>query len=89
MLGFMLSVTFDAAVSEAERGMMVDDLMALLDRHGLAAADPHGRAMELSVRRDGSQATDADRAIVRDWAARWTPYVVVDVGDITDLSRSG
>jgi hypothetical protein len=85
----MLSLTFDVDTSDAERDAMLDELIAILDQQGLAADGHRGRTMEVRVRRDGSQATDADRAIVRDWAARWTPYVAVDVGDITDLSRLG
>src|SRR5215831_7079143 len=59
ILGFVLSLTFDRDVSEADREAMLDDLMALLDRHGLAADGRRSRAMALSIRRDGSQATDA------------------------------
>ena len=89
ILGFMLSLTFDVDTSDAERDAMLDDLIAILDRQGLAAQGHRGRTMELSVRRDGSQATDADRAILHDWAARWDPWVAVEIGDIMDLSRSG
>jgi uncharacterized protein YggL (DUF469 family) len=97
ILGFTLSLTFDFDVAAAARDAMVDDLIDSLARHGLRVTRDGDRAIEwpivaktsrFAVRRDGSQATDADRALVREWADRWTPFVSVEVSDVMDLGRS-
>jgi uncharacterized protein YggL (DUF469 family) len=87
-LGFTVVLRLHSDVSEAERDTLIDDLIGVLERHGLSAAGRGDHTMEFVVRRDGSQATDADRAIVRDWAARWTARVTADVGDLADLARA-
>jgi uncharacterized protein YggL (DUF469 family) len=84
--GFTVTVTMRDDVTESERDMFIDDLLALLAPHGLSAAGQGDRVMEFVVRRDGSQATDADRTIVRDWAGRWTSRAEIDVSDIVDLA---
>ena len=48
---------------------------------------PSGRTREYLIRRDGAQATDEDRTLVRDWASRWASIASVDVGDIVDISQ--
>jgi uncharacterized protein YggL (DUF469 family) len=86
-LGFSVTLRLRADVSESERDTLIDDLMATLTAHDLSAAGRGDREMEFVVRREGSQATDADRAIVREWAARWTNQFSADIGDITDLGQ--
>jgi uncharacterized protein YggL (DUF469 family) len=87
-LGFTLTLTLHDDVTEDERDVLIDDLMSALERQGLSAAGHGDRTMEFIVRRDGSQATDADRGVVRDWAERWAARADVDVGDVTDLTRA-
>jgi hypothetical protein len=84
-LAFSVTLILSQDVSDTERDAVVADLIALLDRHGLSAAH-RGRRTELVVRREGSQTTDADRAIVRAWADRWADRLGVDVGDLRDLA---
>jgi hypothetical protein len=75
-------------VTEDERDAVIDDLLSALEREGLSVAGHGDRTMEFIVRRDGSQATDADRGVVRAWAERWAARADVDVGEVTDVARS-
>ena len=87
--GFTLTLTFAEGASEADYEAMIDDLFAMLEQHGLTAAGHGDQAtLEFVVRRDGSQATDADRAIVREWADRGTDRVAASVGDVVELTPS-
>jgi hypothetical protein len=73
--------------SDADKKMLNDDLVAYLETHGLCAS--HGRrALEYSISREGSQATNADRELVLAWADKWMPVADIDVSDLVDLSES-
>jgi hypothetical protein len=66
--------------------VVVDDLVARADSDGLVitrGVDP----LELTVHREGAQATHADRELVMTWAARWSDRASVTVGDLADLDR--
>lgn len=81
ILGFIVTIALpDDGVAA------VRDLVDVLEAHGLTARHGVGQVIELVVHREGSQATDADRAIVRDWAARWSGRATVTVGDLIDLA---
>ena len=84
-LAFSVTLTLSDDISDSERDALIRDLVALLDRHGLSGAR-RGRGTELVVRREGSQATDADRALVRAWADRRADRLGVAVGDLRDLA---
>jgi hypothetical protein len=78
ILGFIVRVKVEATTE------MLADLHRLLDANGLATDVPFD-ALELPIYREGSQATDADRQIIREWAERWAADV--EVSDLVDLNR--
>jgi uncharacterized protein YggL (DUF469 family) len=85
-LGFIITIDLRPSVSEADIDTLVDDLIDLLESHGLQTGGGGDTTLEFVVNREGGQATDADRALVRDWAARWSDHAAISVGDIVDLS---
>jgi hypothetical protein len=68
VLGFVVTLVVG---SEADRAPIAADLVDTLERSGLTAeARSNGRAsssLRYLVQRDGAQATDEDRALVRGW----------------------
>lgn len=84
MFGFTIDADLppmSAADSEALLASLTAVLQARgLERDGAAARD----RWSLVVRSEASQATDADRQAVQDWAAQH-PRIRVRVGDLTDL----
>jgi uncharacterized protein YggL (DUF469 family) len=86
VLGFVIRVALADLASESDADAVVDDLMAFLENHGLVGAGEGARTLEFVVHRDGSQADERDREMVRDWSARWTGRAKVDVGPLTDLN---
>jgi len=98
VFGFRVFIRPAPAAPEAGRvdvGAVADDLAALLDANDLVAAggrargDAAGGTREYVVTRDGSQATDADRTLVREWAARWRTRAAIEIGDLIDLQEFG
>jgi hypothetical protein len=55
----------------------------VLSGHGLEATGPG--TLAFVVTREGGQATNNDREIVRDWSARWSNVASITVGDLVDL----
>lgn len=86
VLGFVIRVTMAPAAAESDIDALIDDLMALLETNGLVGAGEGDRTLEFVVHRDGSQATEQDREIIRAWSSRWTHDATVDVGPIADLN---
>jgi hypothetical protein len=82
-LGFVVHVT-PRPGHEDEMNLLVADLEALLDTHGLTMSPSGHRGYAL--RREGSQATQMDRELVLAWAERWTRVADIRVSDITDLA---
>ena len=85
-LGFVITVALRPSAGEADIDALVDDLIDFLESHGLQTGGAGDTTLEFVVNREGSQATDADRALVREWAARWSDHAEISVGDIVDLS---
>ena len=86
VLGFVIRVALAPSASEADADAIVDDLMAFLENHGLVGAGEGAHTLEFVVHRDGSQADERDRDIVRDWSTRWTQRATIDIGPLTDLN---
>jgi uncharacterized protein YggL (DUF469 family) len=86
VLGFIIRVALDDSTTEADVDAVVDDLMAFLENHGLVGAGEGARTLEFVVHRDGTQADDRDREMVREWSQRWTSSAVIEVGPLTDLN---
>lgn len=79
ILGFVVRVA-----PSRETQAILADLRALLDATGLGT-DASIDATSLPIYREGSQATDADRQIIREWAEHRA--VDVEVSDLIDLNR--
>lgn len=92
MFGFVVHVAMRPAAIAIERDALANSLRRLLETHGLEGGGPWPRGggpvadVALMVRRVGAQATDADRQLVVEWAARWASTASVAVGDLVDLS---
>jgi uncharacterized protein YggL (DUF469 family) len=84
-LGFVITVALRANIGEADIDVLVDDLIDFLESHGLQTGGAGDTTLEFVVTREGGQATDADRAAVREWAARWSDHAEISVGDVVDL----
>lgn len=89
VLGFVVML---AVGSEADRAPIAADLVETLERSGLTAEPrSNGRtsgSLQYLVQRDGAQATDEDRALVRGWAARWVGRAETSIGDLIDLNQA-
>jgi len=59
--------------------------MDVLDAQGLYATGGGDRTLEWFISREGSQATEADRELVRAWAAQWRGLVDITISDLIDL----
>lgn len=86
VLGFVIRVSLFDSATDAEADALVDDLMAFLENHGLVGAGDGARTLQFVVHRDGTQADDNDREIVREWSKRWNANASIDVGPLTDLN---
>jgi uncharacterized protein YggL (DUF469 family) len=86
VLGFSIRVSLLDATTDADADAIVDDLMAFLENHGLVGAGEGARTLLFVVHRDGTQADDTDRAMIREWSKRWTGNAAIDVGPLTDLN---
>jgi hypothetical protein len=80
ILGFVVRVI----PSSPDVSALLADLRALLDANGLATDAPPD-AREIPIYREGSQATHADRQIIREWAEPWAGDV--EISDLVDLNR--
>lgn len=61
-------------------------LNALLEEHGLASDVVSRAPLTLAVSREGTQATDTDRALIIAWAAR-RAEIPVSVSELFDLQE--
>lgn len=84
--GFIVTIAPRDDVSETERAALVRELADTLEPHGLSIERGTGGVIELVVYRDGAQATDADRDLVRPWADRWADRASIVIGDLIDLA---
>jgi len=85
-LGFHITIAPRSTMGGADIDTLVDDFIDFLESHGLQTGGAGDTALEFAITREGGQATDADRALVRDWAARRSDDVEISVGEIVDLS---
>jgi hypothetical protein len=82
VFGFVVRVeprSFGASIDA-----FVENLRSALEPHGLTTRRGASR-VEYVVTREASQATDADRQLVAEWATQWTSLAVT-VGDLVDLN---
>jgi hypothetical protein len=86
IFGFIVTIAPRDDGSATERAALVRDLADTLEPHGLAVERGTGGVIELVVHREGAQATDADRDLVRPWAVRWADRATIVIGDLIDLA---
>jgi uncharacterized protein YggL (DUF469 family) len=85
-LGFVVTMTRRPNIGEADVDVLIDAFIDVLESHGLQTGGVGDTTLEFVVSREGGQATDVDRTVVREWAAQWTAQANIVVGDIVDLS---
>lgn len=82
--GFVVTIRSAASRSPA----IVADLLSVLEEHALSGDVRGIGTQEVVVRREGTQATHADREVVRAWADPWIGVATISIGDIVDLDDS-
>jgi len=80
--GFELVLRSTPGLDAAGRRALEDALAATVASHGLSAARTGGRYV---ITRDGGQAIDADRDVLRAWAAGRPEVAAATVGPLVDL----
>jgi uncharacterized protein YggL (DUF469 family) len=86
VFGFRVQITLPPTAADDSSRAIADSLFEILDANGLVKVGGGNRLIELTVNRQGAQATDADRQLVIDWAAQWTHTADVRVSDLIDLN---
>ena len=86
VFGFVVRMAMRPDTGEADIDILVDEFIDILESHGLQTGGGGDTTLEFVVNREGGQATDADRTLVRDWASGWGHVAEIAVGDIVDLS---
>jgi uncharacterized protein YggL (DUF469 family) len=86
MLGFTVLVDLHDSVDESRAAVLAQSLTELLAAHGLAASGGGRRQLLFVVSREGSQATETERALVQRWASEWSGEAAITVSDLVDLS---
>ena len=86
--GFTIQVEPRATV---DFSALADDLRRLARENGLVVTrrgprDP--RPLAFDVTREGSQATQADRDLLIEWATRWNRVAAISISDLDDLSAA-
>ena len=91
LFGFRVLISLSQQGSDANVATIADDLARLLEANDLIAERRRGRdgGLEYVVTREGSQATDTDRTLIRAWAERWLTRATVQIGDLIDLAEVG
>jgi len=88
ILGFVVVAVRHADTSDSQHDAMVNDLVDTLEANGLMMGRSGDRVLDLAIRREGTQATDADRQLVVAWAARWTGVATITVSELVDLNHA-
>jgi uncharacterized protein YggL (DUF469 family) len=86
ILGFTILIELRDGAADARGEALRSALGALLEANGLTMACDGRRRARLEVRRDGGQATDADRQLVASWAAEHDDVASVSVSELVDLN---
>jgi uncharacterized protein YggL (DUF469 family) len=86
ILGFTVMLDLHPSSAEAEADAIAESLARLLEAQGMTMRGGGAGRRRIEVRREGSQATDADRRLVLDWAAELAHVARVAVSEIVDLS---
>ncbi|HEU4989726.1 MAG TPA: 50S ribosome-binding protein YggL [Gemmatimonadaceae bacterium] len=86
--GFHVLATFTGGAGARERAAFERAWAEFLDRRGLVSEGAGtGARLARTVFGDGTQATDADRAAVRDWLGSRPEVAEAVVGDLADFGE--
>ncbi|HEY4218656.1 MAG TPA: 50S ribosome-binding protein YggL [Gemmatimonadaceae bacterium] len=83
---FVVDVQLDAHVNPVAQVALWNSFCHALDARGLICTGAKRAGWPTVVRGEASQATDADRQAISEWAASHVAIVGVDVGQLLDLS---
>lgn len=89
ILGFIILIELRDSADDAHADALRAALGELLESNGLTLAGGGRRRSRFVVRREGSQATEADRRLVEGWAAERGDVASVTVSDLVDLDPTG
>jgi hypothetical protein len=89
ILGFHLELELGPSVPNSDSETLFSALMTLLSRRGLEADGVRrGRIWSYRIRGEGTQATDADRTAILEWASTHTGIVAQRASRIYDLEET-
>ena len=86
ILGFTIQIELHDFIDDSRGEALRTALEELLESNGLTMAGGGRRRSRFVVRREGSQATEADRRLVLAWAAERGEVADVSVSDLIDLN---
>ena len=85
ILGFVVRVRLRD--TGADPDSFIDGLTQVLRSNGLVTGEGGDRRLEYVVSREGSQATQADRELILEWAKGWQSIAQVEVSELVDLQE--
>ena len=86
ILGFTVRIGLRESAPESQGAALTQSFTELLATHELVASGGGRRQLLFIVSREGSQATEAERRLVEDWASGWSDVADIAVSDLVDLS---
>jgi uncharacterized protein YggL (DUF469 family) len=86
ILGFTVLIDLHESAEESRADALTSSLAELLASQGLVSSGGGRRQMLFVVGREGSQATEAERQLVEQWADAWRDAAAITVSDLVDLS---
>ena len=86
ILGFTVLIDLHESAEESQADALTTSLADLLASQGLVSSGGGRRQMLFVVGREGSQATEAERQLVEQWADEWRDAAAITVSDLVDLS---
>lgn len=84
--GFVVDVQLAPHVNSVAEVALWNSFCHALDARGLVCSGAKRAGWPSAVRSEASQATDADRQAIHEWAAMHKEIVGLDVGQLVDLS---
>lgn len=86
VLGFTILIELQDSADDSRGEALRRALAELLETNGLAMVGGGRRRARFEVRREGSQATEADRRLVTAWGAEQADVARISVSDLIDLN---
>ena len=86
ILGFTVLIELHDSVDDARGEALRSALAELLETNGLTMEGGGRRRSRFVVRREGSQATEADRRLVTAWSAERSDVAGISVSELMDLN---